>query len=202
MNVEINIEKLLDYSITIEQYLFCQFIYQQQQDLFDIYLSLYGKFFTRESLDELLELEYLQLIDDSLGYRFSNIQVTVRFIELFIDKPKPIKVDSDKIENWINDWYELFPKGVKSGDYPIRSGLAGCLKKMKKFIKEYPEYSKDVIIKVTKKYVNDMKLKNYAYIKLAHYLIYKDDVSVLASLCEEYNNKSDSSEDKFIKSLN
>lgn len=212
MIVEINVEKLLDYGIDWNQYMFLQFIYQQQQAMFDTYISINDKFFTKDSLDQLKDLDYLRLVKEPLGYRFSNIEVTPKFISHFIQKSFVSKVGKEKVEDWIDEWYELWPKGVKSGGNTlVRSDKNGCLNKMKKFVKTNPDYTKEIIIRATKDYLNHLRMNNFAFIQAAHYYIFKNDISNLASACEDVKERiedntleeaSDGTQDKFIRSLN
>lgn len=212
MIVEINTEKLKKYGIDFNQYMFCQFIYQQcQPDLLQ-YRSIFGQFVDKDSLDMVRSLGYLDLKNEDDGYRFSNIFVTDLFIEDFIEKPIPSKLITNDLKDWFDDWFDLFPKGVKSGGYLVKSDKAGCYKKMKSFVKEYPEYNKDIIIRATKDYINYMRMKQFEYMQLAHYFIMKNGVSSLASFCEDVKNKLDNNEiedlnidytiDKFTKKLN
>lgn len=213
MIVEVNVEKLLDYGIDWNQYMFLQFIYQQQQAMFDTYIGNFDKFYTKDSLDELKDLGYLGLNEEKLGYRFNNMVVTSKFIEHFIEKAFISKVAKERVEDWIDEWYELWPKGVKSGGSTlVRSDKNGCLNKMKKFIKVNPQFTKDIIIRATKDYLAHLRMSNYAFIQAAHYYIFKNDVSNLASACEDikdklensedYNLYSDETIDRFIKRLN
>lgn len=212
MIVEINVEKLLDYNIDWNQYMFLQFIYQQQQAMFDTYIGSFDKFFNKDSLDYLVNLGYLQLTTEKLGYRFSNMKVSEQFINHFIEKPFISKVAKEKVEDWIDEWYELWPKGIKSGGYLVRSDKNGCLNKMKKFVKLNPDFSKEIIIRATKDYINHLRMSNFAFIQLAHYYIFKNDISNLAGACESIKEKLDSREienldvdyetDKFVRTLN
>ena len=209
MNFEINVEKLVTSNITIEQYFFCQFIYHNNQSLFDDYLRLHGKFYTRDTLDDLVSKEFIELRDQELGYRFSNIKVSNKFIDYFDSFPIIQKAESEDLENWFDSWYELFPKGVKNGNYLIRSGKAGCIKKLKKFIKEYPEYTKDIVMRATEEYVAHCRVNRWAYMQLAQYFIEKEGMSNLASRCEDVLNRrtsdgsiEDSNKDAFTRTLN
>lgn len=212
MIVSIDIEKLIKCGLDINQYLFCSFIYQQSQPDLDNYIGLFGEFFDEESLIFIRSLGYLDLKKESDRYRFGNMFVTELFVEDFIEKSVPSKLISEKIEDWFDDWFDIFPKGIKSGGYLVRSDKQGCLSKMSKFIKKYPEYNKDVIIRATKDYVNYMRMKQFAYMQLAHYFIEKNGSSNLASGCEDVKDRLetseitdltvDYSEDLFIKRLN
>lgn len=224
MTVEINIEKLLDYGVTINQYLFLQFVYQQQYEMFEAYLTVFddavidedGKkkiihFYNKDDLDYLISLGYLNLKKAELGYRFSNMEVTTKYIDHFIEKPFVSKIAKEKVEDWIDEWYELWPKGVKSGGYLVRSDKTGCLNKMKSFIKNY-KFDKEIIIRATKDYINHLRMSNFAYIQIAHYFISKNNSSNLAAACEDVLNKLETKEienlevdytkDKFVRTLN
>jgi len=212
MIVEIDTEKLRKHGLDFHQYLFCQFIYQQAKPDLSQYLSVFGAFFDNDSLNMIRSLGYLDLKNEKDEYRFNNIFVTDLFVEDFIEKSVPSKLISNKLSDWFDDWFNLFPQGVKSGGYLVKSDKAGCLKKMEKFVKLYPEYNKDIIIRATKDYINYMRMKQFQYMQLAHYFILKNDVSTLASCCEDVKNKLDTNEiedlevdytiDKFTKKLN
>lgn len=61
----------------------------------------------------------------------------------------------------------------------------GCAKKMKDFMKKYPEYTHDIILDATKMYLErESRNNNYKYMQKAHYFIEKDKVSNLATFCE------------------
>lgn len=89
---------------------------------------------------------------------------------------------------------ELFPKGVKSGSYPVRGNLKNITRKLRKFKKEFPQYSDETILKAVEKYVKDKAKEQFQYMKISEYLIYKDNNSLLAALCdavEEDDNGGD-----------
>jgi hypothetical protein len=99
-------------------------------------------------------------------------------------------IAEDDVENWIQEWIELFPRGVKSSSRLLRSDKPSCLRKMKVFLRDYG-YDKDTIMKATKAYLDAKSLENYAYTRCAVYFIYKaessrvDKVSDLATWCEQ-----------------
>lgn len=108
------------------------------------------------------------------------------------------KTDLD-CESWIEEWRNLFPPKVKSGGYLVRGDKNGVLKKMKNFIKNNPEFTKDIIFKATENYIKSKKKDGYNYMKLAHYFIEKDNVSELASLCEQLINSTNEENDDINK---
>lgn len=196
MQFEVSVDKLIDYSININELLLCQFLYHNSRQMYDLYLEQFDKFFNKSTIEKLIERGFLRLEDESKGFLFSNIKVTDSFINIFIEDPVEFKEASkskntDTIE-WFDEWYNEWPAGVKSGGYYVKGDRKGCIKKMNKFIKEYPEFTKDIIIKATKDYIAAFRMKrNYDYMKLAHFFIYKDNMSTLAAYCERIKEKID-----------
>lgn len=195
MQFDVDVEKLIDTGLSISDYLFCQFVCSNEKKLFDFYLEQFDRFFNKDSIDRLIEMGYLELDDNSKGYLFSNIKATDLFIDSFIDPIKLKKAtkvknaNTDEIE-WFEEWYSLWPRGIKAGgNYPVKGDRKGCLKKLIKFTKEYPEFGKDIIIKATKDYVDAARITRFTYIKQAHFFIYKDGMSTLAAYCETINEK-------------
>lgn len=198
MCFEVDIEGLIKANININDYLLCQFIAHNDIDGFNSYIEKFGKFFTKDTIIELIDKKLLYLEESDKGFRFSNIKVSNLFIDTFIDKEVLVKKlkssitnknNFNEIDEWFDEWYSLWPRGIKVGGYPVKGDRKGCLKRLEKFTKEYPEYSKEVILKATKDYIDLCRINRYNYMKLAHYFIYKDNVSTLASYCEAIEEK-------------
>jgi len=94
-------------------------------------------------------------------------------------------VTDEGVNSWIEEWRDLFPKGVKSGNRPVRGERRGVLTKMKAFIKNHPEVTKDLIFEATRQYVFDASVKGYQFIICADYFIDKNNSSVLAATIED-----------------
>ena len=104
-----------------------------------------------------------------------------------LSSPKE-KVKND-VRSWINEWRAIFPKGKNSGGFIYRGSRSDCLKKMTKFIKDNPDYTKEQIIEATKVYVSRFAMKNYQYMQLANYFIHhKDRGSTLEAELENFEN--------------
>lgn len=86
---------------------------------------------------------------------------------------------------WMDEWYEYWPKGVKAGNYPVRSGLAECKSKMTKFRKRNPEITPEIILSATKNYIESFRKRDWAFIQTADYFIDKNGRSILAAYCDE-----------------
>jgi hypothetical protein len=112
-------------------------------------------------------------------------------IQEFFEEPAiQTTVSELPLEDWFDEWMELWPKGVKTGGKLIRSDKKDCLDKMKKFIKKY-NHSSETIISVTKEYLDEFSRQNYQYIKSATYFIDKrGEGSELAARCQEYKEGS------------
>jgi hypothetical protein len=189
MKFEVDVERLVDYGMPLNQYFLCQVIYQQNDKILNYYMEQFGKFITKEDFDKLFTDEYLGMHDEKRGYVFSNLFITKLFIDRFIEKPKVSKVNGEQVEDWIDIWYNLFPKGIKSGGYLVRSDKNGCANKMKKFIKKYPEFTKEIVLKATHDYLQYYRMKNWNFVSLAHYFIDKNGMSILAGQCELITDK-------------
>lgn len=166
--------------INIYQSLMLWFI--ENQDLYAAtkYLDAFGVF-EESQLNDLLDRGYVH----GDKYIFTSLIVT--------DKYKILHNKKDSsVDQWIDEWFDLFPKGVKSGGYyTVRCDKQGCIKKLKNFIKNYPEFDKQIILQATKNYVNEAALQGYAYMKTAPYFIEKSGVSLLAGFCEALINNED-----------
>lgn len=183
MKFEIDIDKLIDYGLSTNQYLICQFVYQQDYPLMNEYMSIFGSF-KASDFEYIINNDYIALNDKAKGYRFSNFYITPKFINQFVEKPVLDKIKGETVEDWIDVWYNLFPKGVKTMGYLVRSDKNGCINKMKNFIKSHKNYSKEIILKATNDYVQYFRLNNWQGIQMGHYFIKKNGVSNLANLCE------------------
>jgi len=92
------------------------------------------------------------------------------------------KRPTDTVE-WAEEWRELWPKGVKSGGYLVRSHIKDISTKLSRFQKKY-KYPKETIFKATEQYLQEKQLQGYGFIKTAAYFIEKSGISTLAELCE------------------
>ncbi len=99
------------------------------------------------------------------------------------------------VQSWIDEWRNMWPKGVKSGGHRVRGSRNGCLKKMRKFIKENPDFSVDEIFDATRNYILNRKKQNYEYMRVAEYFIEKDRMSDLASWVEDRREGNEEEKD-------
>lgn len=95
-----------------------------------------------------------------------------------------VNLSTKEIVDLCTQFRDFFPKGVKTNNHPVRGNLTNIVRKMRKFKREFPNYTDDIILAATKQYVAGKAKEGYAFMKVAEYLIYKDGDSMLASLCD------------------
>jgi len=103
---------------------------------------------------------------------------------LFRETQKFVPATVNEIDELAKKFREYFPKGVKTNNYPVRGNMTNIIRNIKKFKNEFPQYDDDTILKATEKYVKAKAKENYTFMKVSEYLIYKDNISLLASLCD------------------
>lgn len=152
---------------------------------------------------------YLYCKHYGLGYSFTGIiddsdlehlagEGYIKIVEdLVILRAKALnlfKVEDElnDVSSWIDTWREIFPVGVKSMGYAVRGDRTGCIKKMRAFLKQYPDFDKELIFNATKIYVDAKRKEKWSYMQLAHYFIEKDGISNLAALCEDLKTREQS----------
>ena len=101
------------------------------------------------------------------------------------------------IENWIDDYRRLFKDARNAPG--IMGDRAGCIKKMKAFMKAYRKYTKDDIIKAAEYYIST--INNPMYLQQADYFISKNSNSRLASFCEELQEKGNETTTTFYETI-
>jgi hypothetical protein len=184
-SISIDINFLIENSIPIEMYLLGILLREHAYMLIHDYVSSAGVF-ERKKVEEFIERGLFEYSGTTGVYGTNNLAVTDKFIEL-------TNLSREKPSSFIDEWYSLWPSGIKSGGYYVRSGKPSCEKKLQKFMNSY-EYNKDVIMDATKRYIDRMKIGGYSFMKLAPYFIEKDGVSILAGECEEIINSKETLE--------
>ena len=96
------------------------------------------------------------------------------------------KTTMSNVKDWLREWLELFPQEAEFNGYKIRSKERDCINKMLKFVKDFPNYKKDIIFAATKRYVEEKKAQNWEFMKQATYFISKvGQPSLLEAYCEK-----------------
>lgn len=119
-----------------------------------------------------------------------NLQGFWRFDDLRLVKKKKSKkvLDESEFGKFVEDYYQLWPKGITSGGYAVKSGKDACASKLRTFMKKNPLYTQQIILQATSNYIQRCKGNDYQFMKLANYFISKDGISVLENCCEEIVN--------------
>jgi hypothetical protein len=113
-------------------------------------------------------------------------------LEVSIEKSKKKVTLSERtitrtVDHHLDDYRNLF-KGLKLG---AMGAPNSCRDKLKRWLKENPEYSFDHILKATAIYINSLN-GNYAYLQQADYFIYKkqgkDEISKLSAFIDEIDS--------------
>ena len=89
---------------------------------------------------------------------------------------------------FVDQFRNLFPEGVRTSGYLVRGDKKGCLKKLQKFFKDNPHISKEEVLQATKNYIKRSEQQFYEKLQLAHNFIEKNGVSTLLSEVESLSN--------------
>lgn len=121
-----------------------------------------------------------------------------KIVKLILNVKKESK--DEEIEKLAEQIKEIFPKiKLPSGKY-ARGNIKNISKNVKWFLKEY-SYDDEVVIKATKKYVEEFKSKEYLYMHTAAYFVCKSihgtKQSVLADWCESIIEDHDKNDNTF-----
>ena len=195
MTIEFNLNEINESKISLNGYFICYCIYHNRKDLILDYIKNHTGF-NIQDVKELEDNGWIKIINKSEKITFENLQIEEKF-RIFVEK----KTQTVDLLKWVDEWFDLFPKGIKSGGYYIRSDLNGCKKKMKKFMSIHPEYPKDIVMKATQNYIVRCEHNGYQYMKLAPYFIEKDGLSVLAGECEAILNDTQSYDNTNVKQI-
>jgi hypothetical protein len=187
------VKNLLNNNIDFQEYVLLYSLYNKNIDIICDYHDVEP--YTNYIISNLTQKQFIcRIVQNenkiSLEDLYSNnLRLTSKgeliFKEFVKSAPSNEKLIPYKV-SWIEEYYDLFPKGIKSGGFYVRSSIQDCSNKMNKFIIDNPQFTKDIILEATKNYINDCKARNYDKMKLAPYFIIKDGTSMLSGYCEAY----------------
>jgi len=170
--MEVDINLLVDNNLTPDEYVFLYYLDKGQ--IYSVDLVTDYKKMEKAGFIKIGEKIYIRK-------KGSDIVNNKRSVTI---KPPT----TDIILDWVDDWRNLFPKGVKTAGYSVRGTRGGCIKKMKKFIKNNKKVTKDQIFKATELYIEEKKRVRYAYMRIADYFIEKDGGSLLENYIEQLDS--------------
>jgi hypothetical protein len=183
-------DKLAQYNLSFNQLLILYCVSYNRKSTLEEYSSKVQTLSKEDFMNLIGNCYLLNKNTTDTSIYFSQLEVTNDGQKLLND----LLVQRSKSNSlpWVLEYYELFPKGIKSGGYYIKTDLKGCEKKLLDFLKKNPNFSKENILDATKLYLLEMKQRGYHMCKLAPYFIEKDGISMLAGYCEQVVNKTDS----------
>jgi hypothetical protein len=131
------------------------------------------------------------------------IQQVGKKIELRPKAKKLFNIEDNidlNVEDWVDEYRNLFPSGVHSGGYPVRGIKKTCIINLKKFMLEFGR-DKKTILEATKIYVEKKQQENFNYMMLAHFFIYKNNNSMLEAFIENFESMEQDYNDQFHKTV-
>lgn len=171
--MELDLKQLKSSGLCLEDFIFLQMIHE------GIEPKEYVFYQSHVILTTDLEAEgYLKILDfDDL----KHIELRQKAVELF-------GKNTTNIADWIEQWCELWPKGVKSGGYYVKPNKQDALSNMQKFFKKY-KFTKEQVFEATGNYLKQQEAKHWDYTMLGAYFIMKNGMSQLANYCNNLGVK-------------
>lgn len=95
-------------------------------------------------------------------------------------------MDTKEIENFIDEWCNLYPENIQFNGNKLKSKPKDCISKMLKFCKSNPIITKDIIFAATNMYLDEQEKRNWEYTRQATYFISKiGHPSLLEVFCDK-----------------
>lgn len=188
--ITINLDYIYSKEITIDQFITLKYIKENDKvGLENLRSIIADDEILKRNIFYLYRKDLIDIKQESLSSLIIDIDiitVTSKGDEIlsFSNLTLDLKNYKGSFNNFVNEFRELFPEGIKQGNQSVRNSTVDIGKKLTKFLKEYKQYDFDIILKATRRYINRCKQDDYKYIKISHYFIYKDGISALASECE------------------
>lgn len=91
----------------------------------------------------------------------------------------------NQVENWLDEWLELWPSNIRWDGVKIRSKPSECIHKFKRLLKVRPELTKEIIFEATKRYLTERENNDWKFTRRAYFFIKKNDESMLEQFCDD-----------------
>lgn len=174
MKVELDLNKLVKHEITANEYIF-------------LLLRILGKKVPEiveksVSLESLESRGFIKIVEGGFAKR-TKLSLLFKSI-----------LETAKVEDWIDEWRNIWPSGIKSGGKLVKGSRGDCIKKMKLFLAR-TGYTKEEVFAAAQAYVIERKHNGYKYMSLANYFIQKDNDSPLEAWCEQLKEDTSRQED-------
>jgi len=127
-------------------------------------------------------INHVSYLNDQLGEKTFVITYEDGWVETI---SVPGRKEIPQAKEWIDEYRNLFPAGVFTGNRPVKGDKSGCIKKMDTFLKTHPNVDKETILNATKMYVDRARANGYDRMTCADYFIEKLGVSLLEGYIEQ-----------------
>lgn len=194
--LRINVDSLLSSTLTPDQFIILLLLHKKEFKAVErLVLRLFG--YPDQWIGEIYQIleedGWIKINGDKLP---QDIVVRQKFLELLNESTNM------DISSWIDEYRTLF-KGKKPGCVGDRQM---CIKHMTWLLTEYPEYSKEDVMKAASYYISTCAKDNYQYLMQAHYFLSKEDrtgtpVHAVLSYLEETKDKEFSEPKDFTKAI-
>lgn len=179
MKIDLNyLKNCVSENITLSAAILLLLIYEKDFDQYRktlfIFNTTVGEFNEEEFFGVLQNDGYIKITGDNIP---EDIVFRDEFLKLL---PKEEQKIND-LQGLVDAYMNLFPKGVKSGGYYVRSDATSIENAFKRFFKKYTKTTKEQILLATNNYISECKKNNWQYMKCADYFIMKTDKSTLAA---------------------
>lgn len=152
----------------------------------------------RDILESLVEKGYILIESGKIYLRKKTIDIFGEFKSL---KENKIEEEFNDLDIFIDEYRNLWPRGIKSGGRLVKGDKNGCKSKMEKFIKANPSITKSEILNAARAYLDSKQRDRYQKTICADYFIEKGGTSQLSSWIELTKELNKNGDDKFHKEI-
>ncbi len=142
--LEIDISKLIKFSLSLEQFLITDCVYRNRQNLLEQWVTKFGSF-DKESFNQLIEKGYLFPINEQITY--DVLKLTPKYYNDF-----ELETNLNH-EKYFAELQEIFPRKVK-GRSALQTNLSNCRKKYKEICTSEEKHK--LVLECLKLYINDL----------------------------------------------
>lgn len=133
--------------------------------------------------------------------------LTDKGLKVFEDITKIVEKAKEETiidEEFAKEYLQIFPRMVLPSNKPARVSSKIIVKNLTWFVKTYPQYSKETILKATRYYVSKYAEDDYKFMRNSQYFISKEQtnrmiMSSLAEFCQLIEDGIDDNEPKDFK---
>ena len=175
--MEINIGSLVKYDLTPDSYAL----------MYSLYNKVNIPFRHKAEIDNLESEGWIKRMENN------DVILREKGNKLFEQETAIVLPSVEPITNFailISDFRDLFPAGTQDAGRALKGSRAGCIRKMKKFLKDNPNYSEAHILDATAIYLGEFRRnqKDWRFAMNADYFIEKNGGSTLETYCEMLEN--------------